>query len=69
MSFSKKSDVKNHLSRRVRKNILPFTPATVPDSTGHSIEEEGRSSTQAPTAVLPRNDDASGVSVIRKSQA
>ncbi len=69
MSFSKKSDVKNHLSRRVRKNILPFTPATVPDSTGHSIEEEKRSSTQAPTAVLPRNGDAVRVSVIRKSQA
>lgn len=69
MSFPKKSDVKNHLSRRVRKNILPFTPGTVPDSTGHSIEEEGRSSAQAPAAVLPRNDDATRVSVIRKSQA
>jgi hypothetical protein len=67
MSFSKKSDVKNHLSRRVRKNILPFTPTAVPDSTGHSIEE-GHSSSQAPTAVLPRNGDAAGVSAIRKSQ-
>ena len=69
MSFSKKSDVKNHLSRRVRKNILPFTPAMVPDSIGHSIEEDGRSSMQAPDAVLPRNNDAFGVSLIRKSQA
>lgn len=68
MSFPKKSDVKNHLSRRVRKNILPFTPTAVPDSTGHSIEE-GRSSPQDPTAVLPPNGDTAGVSVIRKSRA
>jgi hypothetical protein len=69
MSFSKRSDVKNHHSRRVRKNILPFTPATEPDSTGHSMEEEDHSSTHPPTAVLLRNGDAVGVSVIRKSQA
>lgn len=69
MSFSKKSDVKNHLSRRVRKNILPFKQVTEPGSTQYSIEEQDRSSARIPSAVLPRNGDAVGVSVIRKSQA
>jgi hypothetical protein len=52
MNFSKRTDVKNHLSRRIRKNIFPFRPATEPDSQGYSIEEQNRSSTRTPRAVF-----------------
>jgi hypothetical protein len=69
MSFSKKTDVKNHLSRRIRKNILPFKPVTGPDSTGYSIEEHNRSSMRTFSAVLPRDENAVAATVIRKLPA
>jgi len=48
MTLNKQSDVKNHLSRRTRKNLLPFRPASQPDATNYSENELGRTKVNAP---------------------
>jgi hypothetical protein len=39
MSFNQKSDVKNHLSTRRHKTLLPFRPAAQPNTTDNSGAE------------------------------
>jgi hypothetical protein len=39
MSFNQKSDVKNHLSARRRKTMLPFRPTVQPNVTGNSEDK------------------------------
>ncbi len=69
MSFPKKSDVKNHLSRRVRNNILPFRPVTEPDLTGYLGEEQNPPSTRIPGIVSLHSENSVAVPVIRKIPA
>lgn len=39
MSFNQQSDVKNHLSARRRKTMLPFRPTVQPSVTGNSEDK------------------------------
>ena len=39
MSPAHKSDVKKHLSRQIRKHILPFQPVSQSDGTGYQRDE------------------------------
>ena len=41
MSLTKKSDVKNHLSARHRREIHLYRPVSQPDATGFSLAEQG----------------------------
>ncbi len=66
MPLPQKSDVKNHLSRRIRKNILPFKPAIESAAAGPPIEEQKRSSTLPSDTVLPRGGNSTSVSISRK---
>ena len=50
MSLTKTSDVKNHLSARPRKNLLPFRPASQSDSTDYSENELSRTKVNAPSS-------------------
>jgi len=50
MSLTKTSDVRNHLSARPRKNLLPFRPASQSDFTGYSENELGRTKVNAPSS-------------------
>jgi len=63
MSFSKENDVKTHLSRRIRKTILPFKPAAEPDSKGCSIEEQNCSPTCTSSAISTRDRTSVAVSI------
>jgi hypothetical protein len=69
MSFPKKSDVKNHLSRRVRKNILPFRPVTELNLTGYLGGKHNPSSTQISGVTSPHSENLVAVPVIRKLPA
>ena len=50
MSLNKQSDVKNHLSRRPRKNLLPFRPASQLNANGYSENEPGGTKVNAPSS-------------------
>lgn len=65
MSFLHKTDVKNHLSRRTRKNILPLKPIAEADSSGSKDEEQIRSTIRASSAVLYPDGNAVAVSEVR----
>jgi len=69
MSFPKKSDVKNHLSRRIRKNILPFRPVTGPNLTGYLGRKQNPSSTQISGIASLHSENLVAVPVIRKLPA
>jgi len=69
MSFPKKTDVKSHLSRRIRKNILPFQSVTEPDLAGYSGEEQSHSSTCISSIVSSYGENSVAVPVIRKLPA
>lgn len=67
MSFPKKSDVKNHLSTRRSKNLLPFRQVNPPNrnSSGVELSDESRN---MPTidALIGSDTDTSA---IKKPQA
>ena len=67
MSFPDKSDVKNHLSRRVR--ILPFSSFAESDTTVSSIAEQKFSLTRNPRAAVPHDGNSVAAPVIRKLPA
>ena len=69
MSFSKETDVKNHLSRRIRKNILLVPPGAGPDFAGYSGEEQDHSSVRISDIVSPRRENWVAFPIVRKSQA
>jgi hypothetical protein len=69
MSFSKETDVKNRLSRRIRKNILPLPVGAKSDFAGYSGEEQDYSSVRISDIISPRVENWVGFPVVRKSQA
>lgn len=66
MSFLHKTDVKNHLSRRTRKNILPLKPIAGPDSVDSKDEEQIRSAIRTSGAVLSPDGNAVAVLEVRQ---
>lgn len=56
--IGKSSDVKNHLRRKPRKNLVSFRPSSEPDATGDSIgkspldNEQGTQSVDDPRQSL-----------------
>lgn len=61
MSAFKKSDVKNHLSRRRPSGIHLYQPVSQPDATGFSGDESRHTDSSATPAVqTPAEQPASG---------
>jgi hypothetical protein len=68
MNRYNKSDVKNHLSTRGGKNVLPFRPASQPDATGYS-DSEHSSDSVLPVDILGNSGSPSEPSIVKKPQA
>jgi hypothetical protein len=63
-----KSDVKNHLSTRGGKNVLPFRPASQPDAASYPGNERS-SDPVLPADTLVDSDSSSEPLIVKKPQA
>jgi len=60
----RKSDLKNHLSRRIKKNIASLIPTTQPENTG-AVRDETASNVNTSIAGIDRDQRPSSQGVIR----